>query len=65
MPAKPGNLFQLAGATYFPREKFPSIIGLGVFHFRVRDGIGWVNPSIAPINWKRWTLTASQEPFAN
>jgi hypothetical protein len=35
------------GLPTFPGK--PSIIGLGVFHFRVRNGNGWDNASIAPI----------------
>ena len=54
--------FPINGGYLLSRGESPSIIGLGVFHFRVRDGIGWNNPSIAPINWKRWILIASQEP---
>jgi hypothetical protein len=42
----------LVAATYF-REINLTIIGLDVFHFRVRNGIGWNNASI----------TATEAPF--
>ncbi len=40
----------------------PTIIGLGRFHFRVRDGNGWSTPSVVALRKPRLTQIIKQYP---
>ena len=46
---------RFGGSDLLSRGK-PTIIGLGVFHFRVRYGIGWGNSGIAATKAAFWIL---------